>query len=317
MRLPDLEALAMFACVVEHQSFTGAAHATGRSKATVSKAVSRLEASLGVSLFHRTSRRLTLTDSGRALADHAAHMLAAARAAEEAALDGATALAGRIRMSAPMSYGLAHIAPLVAAFLGRHDRIDIELSLSDAHTDIVAEGFDLAIRIGAMPDSSLRARRLGPAPMRIVAAPAYLARHGRPSHAGQLADHRMLGYTNAAGPISLRGPDGAEVHLRPNGPLSANSGEALLPALVAGLGIAIIPDFIVGTAIADCQLEPILADWHAAPLNIHLLTPPGALRPARVSALIDFLTDAVRGRAMESIVPDSVRLAESGQLITN
>lgn len=317
MRLPDLEALAIFACVVEHKSFTSAAHATGMSKATVSKAVSRLEASLGVGLFHRTSRRLALTDSGRALADHAAQMLGAARAAEESARDGAAALAGRIRMSAPMSYGLAHIAPLLAAFLSKHEHIDIELSLSDATTDIVAEGFDLAIRIGAMPDSSLRARLLGPAPMRIVAAPAYLERHGRPSHAGQLAEHRVLGYTNLTGPISLRGPDGAEVHLRPNGPFNANSGEALMPALIAGLGIAILPDFIVGSAIADRRLETILADWHSPPLNIHLLTPPGALRPARVAALIDFLTIAVRGSAKDSISTDSVRLAESGRLITN
>lgn len=303
MRLPDLEAWAIFACVVEHKSFSGAADAIGLSKATVSKAITRLEAQLGTSLFHRTSRRLALTESGRALADHAQRILAEARGAEEAAHDGAAALAGRVRVSAPMSYGLAHVAPLLARFLADHDRIEIDLNLSDAITDIVAEGYDIALRIGSLPDSSLRARRLGPVDMHIVAAPSYLARRGCPTHAGQLGEHRLLGYTNITGPLHLRGPAGAEVAVRVAGPLNINSGEALLPALRAGLGIAILPDFIIGPDLAAGTVEPILTDWRGTPIALHLMTPPGTLRPARVEALIRFLTDEIR----RTCPPDSVK----------
>lgn len=294
MRLPDLEAWAIFACVVEAKSFSGAADAIGLSKATVSKAITRLEAQLGTSLFHRTSRRLALTDSGRTLAERAQRILAEARGAEEAAHDGAASLAGRVRVSAPMSFGLAHVAPIVARFLAEHERIEIELNLSDALTDIVAEGYDIALRIGSLPDSSLRARRLGPVAMHIVASPAYLTRHGRPTHAGQLGEHRLLGYTNASGPLHLRGPGGAEVAVRFAGPLGANSGEAILPALRAGLGIGVLPEFIIGRDIAEGTVEPILSDWHSTPVALHLMTPPGTLRPARVEALIDFLTANIR-----------------------
>lgn len=310
MRLPDLEAWAIFACVVEHKSFSGAADAIGLSKATVSKAVSRLEAQLGTGLFHRTSRRLALTESGRTLAEHAQRILAEARNAEEAAHDGAAALAGRVRVSAPMSFGLAHVAPLLARFLAEHDRIEIELNLSDAPTDIVADGFDIALRIGSLPDSSLRARRLRPVAMHIVAAPAYLARFGRPTHAGQLGEHRLLGYTNVSGPLHLHGPHGAEVAVRFAGPLAANSGEAILPALRAGLGIAVLPDFIIGDDLAAGTVEPILTDWHGTPIALHLMTPPSLLRPARVEALISFLTDAMRRQSPADTHSDLARLVD-------
>ncbi len=300
MRLPDLEAWAIFACVVEHKSFSGAADAIGLSKATVSKAITRLEAQLGTGLFHRTSRRLALTESGRTLAEHAQRILAEARAAEEAANDGAAALAGRVRVSAPMSFGLAHVAPLLARFLAEHERIEIELDLSDAVTDIVAEGFDIALRIGSLPDSSLRARRLRPVAVQVVAAPAYLARHGRPTHPAQLAEHRLLGYSNAAGPWLFRDGTGAEVAVRCAGPLNANSGDALLPALRAGLGIALLPDFIIAQDLAAGSVVPLLEAWRPPPIALHLVTPPGSLRPARVEALIAFLAARLRADAEPS-----------------
>ena len=295
MILPDLEAWAIFASVVEHRSFTGAADAIGASKATVSKAIARLEARLGTSLFHRTSRRLTLTDSGRGLADHAARILAEARAAEEAAHDGARALTGLVRVSAPMSFGLLHVAPVIADFLVAHPGIAIDLQLSDALIDIVAEGVDIALRIGDLPDSSLRARRLGPIPAHVVAAPAYLERHGRPSHPAQLGEHACFGYTNASRPWRFRGPDGAEVTVRPAGPFRSNSGDAMLPALRAGVGIAMLPDFFVSGDLARGTLEKILPDWHAAPTALHLMTPPSPLRPRRVELLVDHLAATLTG----------------------
>jgi DNA-binding transcriptional LysR family regulator len=294
MRLPDLEAWAIFAAVAEHRSFSGAADAIGLSKATVSKAVSRLEAHLGVSLFHRTSRRLALTEAGGPLAEHAARIVAEAQAAEEAARVGASVPSGRVRMAAPMSFGIKNVAPLIAEFLAGHPQIEIELHLSDARVDIVAEGFDVALRIADLPDSSLRARRLCSIAAHLVAAPSYLAAHGTPTHAAQLGEHRLLGYTNLTGPWRFRGPGGAEVSVRAAGPLGANSGEALVPALIAGLGIARLPGFIVGDALAAGQVVEILHDWAPAPIGLHLLTPPSALRPARVDALIAFLSARLR-----------------------
>lgn len=294
MRLPDLEAWAIFAAVVEHRSFSGAADAIGLSKATVSKAITRLEAHLGQSLFHRTSRRLALTEAGKPLADHAARILAEAHAAEEAARSGAEAPSGRVRLAAPMSFGVTHIAPLVAEFLTAHPGIEIDLHLSDAKVDIVAEGFDVALRIAALPDSSLRARRLCDIQTHIVAAPAYIAAHGRPAHPSALSEHRLFGYSNVHGPWRFQSADGQDVSIRAQGPLSANSGEALLPSLLGGLGIARLPEFIIGRYLASGELVTILDDWAPPPIGLHLLTPPSPLRPARVEALIAFLSDRVR-----------------------
>lgn len=291
MRLPDLEAWAIFAAVADHRSFSGAAEAIGLSKATVSKAVARLEQQLGQSLFHRTSRRLALTEAGRPLADGARRMLAEARAAEEAARDAASAPQGRVRLAAPMSFGITNVAPLVAEFLAGHPGIDIDLHLSDARVDIIGEGFDIALRIGDLADSSLRARRLCGIATHIVAAPAYLAAAGEPRDAAALAGHRLLRYANVGSQWRLRGPGGAEQSIRAEGPLTANSGDALVPALVAGLGIASLPGFIVGPHLASGALVAILPDWTPDPVGLHLLTPPSPLRPHRVEALIAFFAE--------------------------
>ena len=294
MRLPDLEAWAIFAAVVEHRSFSAAADAIGLSKATVSKAITRLEAQLNQSLFHRTSRRLALTEAGKPLADHAARILAEARAAEEAARDAASAPSGRIRLAAPMSFGVSNIAPIIADFLAQHPGIEIELSLSDARVDIVAEGYDIALRIADLPDSSLRARRLCGISTHVVASPGYLAEHGHPRHPNELSEHRLLSYSNITGPWRFRHPNGAEVSVRPQGPLTANSGDALVPAVVAGLGIARLPGFIIGPHLTSGAATEILTEWTPPPIGLHLLTPPSPLRPARVEALIAWLADRVR-----------------------
>ena len=294
MRLPDLEAWAIFACVVEHRSFSGAADAIGVSKATVSKAVSRLETHLGQSLFHRTSRRLALTENGKALAEHAARILAEATAAEEAAHDAATAPSGLVRVAAPMSLGLIAVAPVIADFLALNPEIEIDLHLSDARVDIVADGFDIALRIAALPDSSLRARKLADMRVHLVAAPEYLAKYGRPTHPGQLGEHRCFSYTNVAAPWRFVGPDGTEVSVRRQGPFATNSGDAMLPALRRGLGIAILPEFIVGADIAAGRLETLLPEWVPNGSALHLMTPPGTLRPARVEALIAYLTQHLK-----------------------
>jgi len=294
LRLPDFEAWAIFACVVEHRSFSGAAESIGVSKATVSKAISRLEAQLGTSLFHRTSRRLTLTDSGNTLAERAGRILAEARAAEESALDAAKAPAGLVRVAAPITFGIRFVADAIADLLQAHPGLEIDLRLSDARVDIVADGFDIALRIADLPDSSLRARRLAPIAARVVAAPAYLAKHGMPRHPADLAHHACIQYANAIGAWHFRKANGEEAAVRPTGPLITDNGDAMMPALKAGLGIARLPDFIVDRELSDGSLVEILADWPPLNIALHLMTPPSALRPARVEVVIEFLSERFR-----------------------
>ena len=294
MRLPDFEAWAIFACVVEHRSFSGAAAAIGVSKATVSKAIARLEAQLGTALFHRTSRRLTLTDSGTSLAERAGRILAEAQAAEEAAIDSAKAPSGLVRIAAPITFGIRFVADAIADLLAEHPGIQIDLRLSDARVDIVADGFDIALRIADLPDSSLRARRLAPVQARVVAAPAYLAQHGTPRHPADLAHHACFLYANAIGAWQFRKADGEEAAVRPAGPLITDNGDAMMPALLAGLGIARLPDFIIDRELADGRLVEILADWSPMNIALHLLTPPSTLRPARVELVIEFLSQRFR-----------------------
>jgi DNA-binding transcriptional LysR family regulator len=295
MMLPDFEAWAIFASVVENRSFSGAAQALGTSKATVSKAISRLETRLGATLFHRTSRRLTLTESGSALAERAARILAEAREAEEIARDANSAPTGRVRLAAPMNFGLNRVAPALADFIALYPGIEVDLTLSDAPTDIVAQGIDVALRVADLPDSSLRVRRLAPVAIHLVAAPAYLEKHGRPEHPADLAHHACLAYTNASRPFVWQFRRGnEEVAIRPSGPLCTDSGEAMLPTLRAGLGITRLPDFIVEQDLIDGTLVEVLKDWQESNMALHLLTPPGTLRPARVEALIDFLAERFR-----------------------
>jgi len=298
MSLPDFEGWAIFASVVEHRSFSGAAQAIGLSKATVSKAITRLEQRLGTGLFHRTSRKLTLTESGMALAERAQRILAEAQCAEEDARHAASSPSGTVRLATPLTFGVSHVAPAIADFLSLHPQIDVDLRLSDAKVDIVADGFDIALRIGDLPDSSLRARRLAPVRVHTVASPDYFDRHGRPTHPAQLATHRCFVYANAAQPSTwhFTKADGETAAVRPDERLRADNGQVMLPALRAGLGIARLPDFIVGEDLASGALEAVLADWEAAPVALHMMTPPGTLRPARVTLLMDFLAQRFRAR---------------------
>ena len=290
-KLPDFEALAIFAKVVELRSFAAAASELALSKATVSKAVSRLEERLGARLFNRTSRRLALTDAGQKLSAPAQRLLADGEAAEHEALAQSVSPRGLVRLAVPMTFGVKAVAPILPAFLKAYPDVTIDLHLSDAMIDLIGEGFDAALRIARLPDSSLIARRLCAVPRHTVAAPSYLKRHGRPTHPMHLARHKCFGYAylSTADVWQYSNAKGEEVSVRPAGPLSVNNGEALLPAVIAGLGIADLPDFITADAIQSGQVEVILQGWSQAEGAVHLVTPPGGPRPARVEALANFL----------------------------
>jgi DNA-binding transcriptional LysR family regulator len=289
-RLPDFEALAIFAKVVQMRSFSAAATELNLSKATVSKAVSRLEARLRARLFNRTSRRLALTDAGRHLSARAAHILAEGEAAEGDAVTQASAPRGLIRLTAPMSFGLLRVAPLLPEFLAMYPEISIDFDLSDVTVDLIREGFDAAIRIAVLPDSSLVARTLCGMPRYLVGAPSYFAKHGRPKHPMHLVEHRCIdyAYTMVPGTWRFTHKNGESATVRPSGPLRVNNGDAMLPALIAGTGLGILPEFILRAALVDGRLERLLPDWPLSAGAIHSVTPPGGLRPKRVDVLGNF-----------------------------
>ncbi len=283
--------MAIFAKVVETRGIMAAATDLGLSAPTISKALVRLEKRLGSRLFNRTSRRLVLTEAGHDLASRAARLLSDAEAAETALLAQSAVPRGTVRLAAPMSFGIREVAPLLPNFMARYPDVSIDLHLSDALVDVIGDGFDLVLRIGALPDSSLLARRLAPVESMIVAAPAYLDQRGRPTHPAQLAGHDCLAYAylRTRDVWHFANEAGEKVTVRPSGSLRVNNGDALLPAVLSGLGIAGLPSFLARDGLADGRLERILPDWGALRSGLYLLTPPAGPRPLRVQVLADFL----------------------------
>ncbi|GGF14638.1 transcriptional regulator [Aliidongia dinghuensis] len=291
-KLPDFEGLAMFATVAEERSFAAAARALGVSVATVSRAVTRLEERLGGRLFNRTSRRLALTDFGHTLAERASRIYADAEAAEDFARETSSRPRGLVKLAAPLSFGARWVAPMLPEFFRRYPDIVVDLHLTDAQTDLIGDGFDAALRIAIMEDSSLVARLIAPVRRFVVASPSYIARHGRPQHPHDLDAHRCLSYANRAKRDAWRfthRETGEECLVTPTGPLRGTSVEALMPTVLEGLAIGEFPEFVATQYFPEKLLEPILTDWRLPEGGLYFVTPTARARPAKVSALADFL----------------------------
>ncbi|NYD90335.1 LysR family transcriptional regulator [Sphingomonas melonis] len=294
-RLPDFEAWAIFAKVAERGSFAGAAQALGLANPTVSKAIARLEARLGVALLSRTSRRLSLTEAGRSALARAGRILQEGEALEDEAAEQSDVARGLVRISAPLSFGTAYVGATLPEFLAAYPEITLDFALSDRRVDLVAEGFDLALRIAALEDSSLLARRLCTVRILLVAAPGYLDTHGRPSHPAQLQHHCALAYTGGTsrGVWRFAHPQFGEETVEPPVRVWTDNADMLNPALLAGQGLALQPEFLVWRELREGRLEVAMPEWSVAPLGLHLITPPSPLRPRRVQVLIDHFARAL------------------------
>lgn len=292
-RLPDLKAWAIFAKVAETGSFAQAAADLQLSQATVSKAVSGLEARTKTVLFHRTSRRISLTETGHVALERASRILEEGQAIEAAIVEQATSLQGLIRMAAPMSFGMLCLAPLFPDFMARYPDVTLDVQFNDEIVDLIGGRFDLAVRIASFEASSLLARRLCPVRVLLVAAPSYLEKYGRPKHPRDLAKHKTLQYSNSRSGENwrFRHPIHGEFLQVMRSKLHANNADALTPALLAGEGLALQAEFLVWRDVLDGRLETVMDDWPVDPIALHIVTPPGRRRPARVQALIAYLAE--------------------------
>ncbi len=283
----------MFAKVAEEGSFAAAAREMGVSVATVSRGVARLEDRLGARLLNRTSRQLALTEFGRTLCEKAGEIYRQAEAAEGAAREMSIQPRGLVRLAVPMSFGLRWVAPLLPEFFRRYPDVQVDLHLADSTVDLVADGFDAALRIAALPDSSLVARRLCAVTQFVVASPTYLKREGRPAHPRELVDRPCMSYAYRARSDVWRFTNdaGDEELVTPVGPLRVTNSDALLPMLLEGLAISELPEFIAAEYLSDGRLEAILTGWSLTKGGLYFVTPSARARPAKVSALSDYFAE--------------------------
>lgn len=292
----DLDAMAVFVRVVETESFSAAARGLDLSPSAVSKQVSRLENQLGVRLLHRTTRKLGLTDAGSTFFQRATRLLADAEDVERSVADLGTGPRGRLRVSLPLAFGRVHVTPVLVDFLRRYPEIQLDVSYADTFVDLVAEGFDVAVRIGDLADSSLIARRLAQNRRAVVGSASYFAQHGRPLVPADLADHNcfLYAYRQERNRWGFLGPEGGEIQVAVRGALETNESEVLHAFVRAGLGIALIPLWLVGPDLAAGRLEEVLSDHHVPDKPIQVVYPSGRHLSPKVRAFVDILVERFR-----------------------
>ena len=281
----------MFVAVMETGSFTAAAQRCGTSHGQASKLISRLESELGVNLLRRSTRSLTPTEVGLAYYERIRQLLVDYDALNDSVRNSANAPSGLLRISAPVTFGVSQLAPYLVEFARRYPDIELDVSFSDMLVNVVDEGFDLALRIGSLTDSSLIARRLCPIRNVVVAARSYLERHGEPQHWAELEQHALIVDTNFRDPWHWPFRDaGQQMHLQPvRGRIKFSNAEACIEAACAGLGIARVPMFIAEKALNEQRVMPVLAAFEAPPLALYAVYPPARYLAQKSRVLIDFL----------------------------
>jgi DNA-binding transcriptional LysR family regulator len=287
-----LDGIATFVAIAEAGSISEAARRLRLAKSVVSERLGELERSLGTALLHRTTRRLSLTEDGAAFLERAARI---AREVEEAAADLAErrgTLSGPLRLAAPVTFGRLHLGPALYPFLAEHPRIELTLELDDRRVDAAAEGYDAVVRHGLLADTRLVAWRLAMSRRVLVAAPSYLARHGIPTSIAELEQHQGIFYTNrGVADWRFPGPAGAVI-VRGRTGLRVNNGDVMRDAAVAGLGIALLPTFVVGAAVRAGALTVVEVGAEAEPEFIYLAHAEGRRASAKLRALAEWLRSA-------------------------
>lgn len=289
--MDNLTDIAVFVRVVQCASFTKAADQLELSRAVVSKYISRLEERLGSRLLNRTTRRLSLTEAGAELFEASRGALERIDEAEQAVARLQSEPKGRLVVNAPMSFGILHLAPALPGFLKRYPGIQIDLRMDDRMVDFVEEGFDVGIRIAALKDSSLVARRLAPCRQVICASPAYLEAFGEPETPEDLASHNCIlyRYASTANVWRFHAPNGREIRVAVTGNFRANNGIAEREAAVQGVGLLYTPTFYVGDFLREKKLRRILADYSLPELGIHAVYPQRSYVAPKVRAFVDHL----------------------------
>ena len=288
-----LAAMRAFVSTVEHRSFAEAARALRLSRSAVSKHVGDLERDLGVQLLSRTTRRVTPTELGQLYFERVSAILADLDDADRIAQARQAAPSGLLRINAPMSFGTIMLGPVLADFMRAHPELRLHVVLSDEQVEVVQDGLDVTLRIADLPSSSMVARRIAPVERVICASPAYLQTQGAPRKPGDLRDHRALayGYLATGNQWKLSGADG-DHWIDPHWVLCANNAELLRDAAIAGQGLALLPTFIAGDALADGRLVRVLKDWRPPPLTLYAVYPPTRHLAAKTRVFIDFLVRA-------------------------
>ncbi|AOY02044.1 transcriptional regulator [Jeongeupia sp. USM3] len=291
----DLNLLAAFAAVAETGSFTAAAERIGRPKSQLSLQVSRLEAELGVRLFTRTTRKVSLTEAGSALFDDCAPLLREMQAALERLDADRREPSGLLRLTVSAEYAATVLAPLIVGFLERYPKMEIDIVTASEQVDLVDARLDLAIRMGWLKDSSLRAVPLGDFGQWVVAAPDYLRRHGTPQTPADLAAHRWVALTLLRSPLqwTFAAPAGGDEAVRVKAALKVNSTAGLQGLVSAGAGLSTLPDFMVAEQVRIGQLTRVLSGYALPRAGIYAVYPDGRHVPAKVRAFIDHVRDAL------------------------
>lgn len=286
-----------FVGVVEAGSFSAAARTLGLSRALVGKRVAALENELGAQLLNRTTRQVSVTGPGAEFYEYCRRIIDEFETARNELTNNQASPQGLIKLNAPMSFGQLCIAPALLEFKDRYPEIAIQLSLNDHYVDVVAEGFDLVLRIGDLEDSSLISRHLSPIRHIVCASPDYIKKFGMPASPQDLSQHKLLlyGLSRTGTRWNLTGPDGP-VSVEVHADFCANNGEVLAIAAIAGHGVTMLPTFIAGADLEASRLTRVLTEYQAPTLDLYALWPSSRLQPARVRKLIDFLVGHFVGR---------------------